>query len=73
MSAFPNICAALGTSHFSLSTNDGHKAGRILVAQSSSVKRSEVAASASSAALRACTKGSRSERAKAAIRTFCLV
>ena len=57
-------------SYFSLSIKDGHKAGMTLRAQSSSPKRSEVAASASKAALRACTKGSRNERAKAATRTF---
>ena len=67
------IFATLGISYFSLSSNDGHRAGRILVAQSSSVKISDVAASASKAALRACTKGSRSERAKAATSIFCLV
>jgi len=55
---------------FSLSTNEGHMIGRSLVAQSSSVKRSAVAASASSAAFRACTNGSRSEREKAAARTL---
>ena len=67
------IHPAAESSYFSLSTNDGHRAGRILVAQSSSVKTSEVAASASRAALRACTKGSRNEREKADTSTFCLV
>ena len=59
--------------YFSLSISDGHRAGNILVAQSSSLNRSEVAARASSAALRACTKGSLNERAKAAVSTFCRV
>jgi hypothetical protein len=44
--------------------------GSSLAAQSSSLKRSAVAARAMSAALRACTNGSRSERANAAVRTF---
>lgn len=55
---------------FSLSTRDGQREGRILVAQSSSVNISDVAPKASSAALRACMKGSRSERPKAAMRTL---
>ena len=59
--------------YFSLSTRDGHRDGNTFVAQSSSLNRSEVAARACRAALRACTKGSRSPRAKAAVRTFCLV
>lgn len=59
--------------YFSRSIKDGHKAGRILLAQSSSLKRSDVAASARSAAFRACTNGSRSDREKAATSTFCLV
>lgn len=58
---------------FSLSINDGHTAGRIFIAQSSSVKKSEVAASAIRAALRAWTKGSRNDRVKAATSTFVLV
>ena len=37
-------------SYFSLSTRDGHIAGNILVAQSSSLKQSDVAASANNAA-----------------------
>jgi len=61
------------TTNFSLSSKEGHKAGRILLAQSSSLNRSEVAASANKAAFRAWTNGSRNERAKAATSTFCLV
>ena len=60
-------------SYFSLSINEGHRAGKILVAQSSSLKRSEVAASASRAAFRAWTNGSRKDRPNAATSTFCLV
>lgn len=60
-------------SYFSLSTSEGHIAGNILLAQSSSGKRSDVAASACKAALRACTKGSLNDRVNAAISTFCLV
>lgn len=63
----------LGETHFSLSIREGHNAGSILVAQSSSLKRSDVVASASKAAFRACTKGSRNEREKAAVSTFCRV
>lgn len=59
--------------YLSLSTNDGHSKGSILFAQSSSVKRSEVTASAIRAAFRACKNGSRKDRANAAVRTFCLV
>lgn len=44
--------------------------GSNLVAQSSSLKRSAVAANARRAALRAWTKGSRSEREKAAASTL---
>ena len=55
---------------FSLSSKTGHRAGRILEAQSSSLNTSEVAARASKAALRAWTKGSRIERLKAAMRTL---
>ncbi len=56
-----------------MSIKDEHKTGRILSAQSSSLKRSDVAASACKDAFRACIKGSRNEREKAATRTFCLV
>ena len=59
--------------NFSLSTRDGHNAGKILFAQSSSLNKSDVAASASKAAFRPCTKGSLNDRPKAFIRTFCLV
>ena len=62
-----------GTAYFSLSTSEGHRDGRILVAQSSSLYRSEVAASARSAAFRAWTNGSLKERVNAAVRTFCRV
>ena len=55
---------------FSLSTREGHMIGRSLDAQSSSLNKSTVAANARSAAFRACTKGSRRERPKAAARTF---
>jgi hypothetical protein len=48
-------------------------AGNIRFAQSSSVKTSEVAANAIRAALRACTKGSLSDRVNAAVSTFCRV
>lgn len=58
---------------FSLSTKHGHNEGKILVAQSSSLKESDVTASAIKAAFLAWMKGSRSERVKAAIRTFDLV
>jgi len=47
--------------------------GSIRFAQSSSLKASFVAPSASSAAFRAWTNGSRSERVKAAIKTFDLL
>lgn len=53
-----------------MSIKDGQRAGRIRFAQSSSEKTSDVALSAISAAFRACTKGSRSERVNAAMRTF---
>lgn len=56
--------------YFSLSTSEGHMPGRILLAQSSSGNRSDVAASACKAALRACTKGSLNDRENAAINTF---
>lgn len=56
--------------HFSLSTREGHMLGSNLTAQSSSEKRSTVAASAIRAALRAWTKGSLKARANAAVRTL---
>lgn len=55
---------------FSLSSNNGQTAGKIFPAISSSEKQSAVAVSACNAAFRACTNGSRSDRVKAAIRTF---
>lgn len=60
----------LNPTYFSLSKRIGQMAGRILPAQSSSVKKSIVAYRASSPATRACAKGSRSDRVKAAIRTL---
>jgi hypothetical protein len=58
------------STYFSLSTREGHIPGNILLAQSSSPKISAVAAKANSPALRACTKGSRNDRAKAAVSTL---
>lgn len=58
---------------FSLSTKQGHIDGNIRFAQSSSLNESAVAPSASRAALRAWTNGSRSDRVKAAINTFDLL
>lgn len=57
----------------SLSIRQGQIAGRIRFAESSSLKVSAVAPSASNAAFRAWTKGSRRERVKAAINTFDLL
>ena len=59
--------------YLSLSTNNWHKTGNSLFAQSSSGNRSEVAANAWRAALRACTKGSLNDRVNAVTKTFCLV
>jgi hypothetical protein len=53
-----------------LSTREGQIPGRSFAAQSSSLNKSDVAASAMRAALRACTKGSRKDLAKAAVRTL---
>lgn len=64
------LLLGLGWIYFSLSTREGHITGRSFDAQSSSLKRSAVAARASNAAFRAWTKGSRSDRAKAAERTL---
>ena len=64
---------SLVISYLSLSSNNWHKAGNSLFAQSSSGNRSEVAANAWRAALRACTNGSFNDRVKAATKTFCLV
>jgi hypothetical protein len=50
-----------------------HTAGNILLAQSSSLNASDVTANAIKAAFLAWTKGSRSERVKAAIKTLDLV
>lgn len=50
--------------------SDGQIPGNILVAQSSSLYRSTVAAKASRPAFLACTNGSRKERAKAAVSTL---
>jgi len=57
-------------SYFSLSTSDGQIAGSNLLAPSSSENRSAVAARAIRDALRACTKGSRSDRENAATSTL---
>lgn len=59
-----------GKLYFSLSMSEGQTTGRSLLAQSSSEKRSDVAARACKAALRPCTKGSRSDLEKAAISTL---
>lgn len=56
--------------YFSLSINDGHKAGRSFVAQSSSEKSSAVAASAMRDAFLACTNGSRRDLVNAATSTL---
>lgn len=58
---------------FSLSIKEGHKEGSIRFAMSSSLNASDVTARAMRAAFLACTKGSRRERVKAAIKTFDLV
>ncbi len=58
---------------FSLSIRQGHRAGNILLAQSSSPNASEVTNNAINAAFLAWTKGSRSERVNAAIKTLDLV
>ena len=58
---------------FSLSITNGHRAGNILLAQSSSLNASFVTAKAISAAFLAWTNGSLSEREKAAIKTLDLV
>lgn len=50
----------------------GQTEGRMRAAQSSTEKYSAVTESAIRAAFRACTKGSRSERVKAAIKTLAL-
>ena len=58
---------------FSLSTKEGHMIGSSFVAQSSSLKRSAVAARAKRAAFRAWTNGSLSDRENAAARTLARV
>lgn len=67
------VLLACSRINFSLSISEGHMAGRIRPAQSSSLKYSTVAAKANRAAFRAWTKGSRSDLVKAAINTFDLV
>lgn len=59
--------------NFSLSIKQGHIAGKIRFAQSSSEKTSAVTLNAINAAFLAWTNGSRKEREKAAIKTFDLV
>lgn len=56
--------------YFSLSINEGQRAGRIFAAASSSLKVSAVAARARRPAFRAWTNGSRKDRVKAAMRTL---
>lgn len=63
----------LSATYFSLSRRMGQMAGKILLAQSSSVKKSIVAHRASNPATRAWAKGSRRDRVKAAIRTLARV
>lgn len=65
------VCVyVMASTYFSLSTRAGHMMGSSFEAQSSSLKRSEVADNAKRAAFRACTKGSRRDLAKAAARTL---
>ena len=67
------VLLAWSRTSFSLSIREGHSAGRMRLAQSSSLKASDVTARAINAAFRAWTNGSRSDRVKAAISTLALL
>lgn len=67
------VLTAWSRTSFSLSIREGHRAGRMRPAQSSSLKESEVTARAISAAFRACTNGSRRDRENAAMSTLALL